>query len=268
MSWWKPWTAWVAIGAGLVVLLVARALVRPGGDDRPGVAVALIVLNLATVGVVLLTAAVQRRPVAADFGLVRPPLRRAVTGALAVVAAMFVASVLSSVALGGTEDPVTVIDRLGAESSALNAVLVLVLVAVATPLAEEFLFRAYAFRALLPWRGPAVAAVVSATVFTLFHLDWAPSVAFPTIALFGLATCWLYVRTGSLYPSLAAHALLNSVSLASLFDGPGAVAAVVGSVGLTLAAARLLAALLGTTGRPATPARVPQPVVANRSTIS
>jgi len=267
VRWWKPWTAWVAVAGGGALLLVARALVRPGGDDRSWVVAALIVLNLATVGVVLVCAAVQRRPSAADFGLVATSVRRAVAGVLATAVAVLVVSIAADILLGGPEDPVDVTDRLATDSSALQGVLVVLLVAVATPLAEELLFRGYVFRALVPWRGPVVAAVLSAGVFTLFHLDWSPSAAFPSIALFGLLTCWLYLRTGSLYPSLAVHALLNSASMATAFDSAAATsAAVVVCVALTLALARLLAVALGVPG----PARRPQPakVVANRSTIS
>lgn len=264
MAWWKPWTAWVALAAGTVLLVIARALVRPGGDDRPGVVVALILLSLATVGVALVCAAVQRRPSAADFGLVPPSRRRAVAGVLALAAAMFVVATASTIALDMPEDPVDVTDRLAADSGALQGVLVLLLVAVATPLAEEFLFRAYAFRALVPWRGPVVAALLSAGVFTAFHLDWSPTAAFPPIALFGLGTCWLYVWSGSVYPPLAAHALLNSVSLAPAFDGLGGAAGVVAAVALTLGVARLIAVALAWRR----PAPAPQPAVGNRSTTS
>lgn len=265
MAWWKPWTAWIALAGGFVLLLIARSLVEPEGDGRPRVAAALILLTLATAAVPLLCAAVQRRPVAADFGLVGLPLRRAVPAALATVVGVFVLATLSTTLLQGNDDPVDVTERLAAESSTVNAVLVLVLIAVATPLAEELLFRAYAFRALVPWRGPVAAAVLSGTAFILFHLDWAPAAAFPTIAFFGLAMCWLYVRTGSLYPPLAVHALVNATSAAPTFDGAWAAVAVLAAVALTLACARALAAVLD---NPRPVPRPTQPTVSNRSTIS
>ena len=120
---------------------------------------------------------------------------------------------------------------------------------VAVPLEEEFVFRGYVYRALANWRGTLAAAVLTGVVFALTHIGWLPLDALPPTAVLGFGLCLFYQWTGSLYPSLALHAVVNSLTLATVLGWtwqiPLAVAAsVVGAVAL----ARLVAALLGGEG--------------------
>jgi membrane protease YdiL (CAAX protease family) len=154
----------LAIGVG------ARLIVRDGGDPRLGVVIALILLSLAQVAVVILFASRQGRPTAADFGLVRPPLARATGLVVAVLVAASVLSVAWTVALALDEDALDITDRLAVEGGTLRALLFLVLVAVATPLGEEFLFRGYFLRALSNWRGAWPAIVTTSVVFAAAHV--------------------------------------------------------------------------------------------------
>ncbi|WP_233583567.1 type II CAAX endopeptidase family protein [Corallococcus sp. CA053C] len=84
-------------------------------------------------------------------------------------------------------------------------------VSVAAPLCEEFFFRGLFQRALTPpapaspWR----ALIISSVVFSAFHLD---PVGFLARAELGLLFGWLLLRTGSLWPGIAAHAANNIVS--------------------------------------------------------
>jgi membrane protease YdiL (CAAX protease family) len=63
--------------------------------------------------------------------------------------------------------------------------------------------------------------------------------------LFGLGFCLLYHWTGSLYPALAMHALLNTLGARTVFEGWQLPVAMVFSLALTLAIARLIARRLG-----------------------
>ena len=243
---WKPQTAWVAIAVGFGITVGARSIVRDGGDPRLAVAVALIVLTLAPVGVVLLFASRHERPLAADFGLRRPPLARATGLVIAVLGATLVLSAVWAVSLGIDEDAPAVTDRLAATSGTLNALLVLLLVAVATPLAEELLFRGFFFRALHNRQGFWPAAVTSSAVFAAFHVGWSPIVFVVPAGLFGLGACLLYRWTGSLYPALAMHAVLNSIGFGPAMGSTWQLPLAVGfSVATTLMTARLIALLLG-----------------------
>ena len=83
--------------------------------------------------------------------------------------------------------------------------------AVATPLLEEVFFRGFVFSGLVPRLGVGWAIVASAVIFSLFHL--AVGVLIP-IFVTGLLLAWLYYRTGSLWPSIVAHAGQNTLAVA------------------------------------------------------
>lgn len=244
---WSPWIALAAIVVGLAIAVGARSIVRDGGDPRLGVALALICLTVSAAGVAILFAGLQGRPTAADFGLRRPPLLRA-TGLVTAVGITVIALTAVWFVAIGIDDSQSVTDRLVADSAPLNEVLVLVLVAVATPVGEEFLFRGYLFRALINWRGVWPAAIISSVVFSVTHVGWSPVVVLVPAVIFGLGACALYRWTGSLYPALALHALFNCVGLGLGLEWTWQLpVAMVLSVAATCALARLIAVLLGPT---------------------
>ncbi|RKH39872.1 CPBP family intramembrane metalloprotease [Corallococcus llansteffanensis] len=84
-------------------------------------------------------------------------------------------------------------------------------VSVAAPLCEEFFFRGLFQRSLTPQApaSPWRALIISSVVFSAFHLD---PVGFLARAELGLLFGWLLLRTGSLWPGIAAHAANNIVS--------------------------------------------------------
>ena len=83
--------------------------------------------------------------------------------------------------------------------------------AVATPVTEEIFFRGFVFSGLRARLGAGWAMVASAAVFSLFHLS--VGVLIP-VFITGLLLAWLYRRTGSLWPSIFAHAGQNALAVA------------------------------------------------------
>ena len=79
-----------------------------------------------------------------------------------------------------------------------------------TPLVEEVFFRGFIFAGLRRALGPAGGMLLSAVIFSGFHLE--PSVLLP-ILVTGLLLAWLYHQTGSLWPPIAAHAAQNALAL-------------------------------------------------------
>jgi uncharacterized protein len=144
-------------------------------------------------------------------------------------------------------------DRLGADGSTLNLLIVVVLITVVAPLGEELFFRGFFFGALRNWRGVWPAAIATGAIFGLIHAGSAPLGLLVPLAAFGVGLCLLYHFSGSLYPCIALHALNNSIALGATlswsWEIPVTMAA---SVVATLAIASQLARLLG--GRPAAPA--------------
>ncbi|MBZ4416353.1 CPBP family intramembrane metalloprotease [Myxococcus sp. RHST-1-4] len=101
--------------------------------------------------------------------------------------------------------------RLFEEQTSLELAIILTGVTVAAPLCEEFFFRGIFQKGLTPASpaSPARALVMSAVVFSAFHLD---PVGFAARVELGLLFGWLFLRTGSLWPSIGAHAANNLVS--------------------------------------------------------
>jgi len=110
----------VVVNVGIIA--GARSIIRPGGDPRLGVVIALIFLNLAPVGLVILLAKWHGTTTASGFGLRRPPLALA-TGLVVAVGAVVLALTALNVAAFGVDDRATSItDRLAGDATASRAV--------------------------------------------------------------------------------------------------------------------------------------------------
>jgi membrane protease YdiL (CAAX protease family)/uncharacterized RDD family membrane protein YckC len=93
---------------------------------------------------------------------------------------------------------------------AVTAVLMIVLLA---PVAEELFFRGFVFAGLRTRWSLWPAAITSGLIFGLVHAPTGITTVVPLAAL-GLALCWLYDRTGSLWPCVIAHMINNGLALA------------------------------------------------------
>ncbi len=93
--------------------------------------------------------------------------------------------------------------------STIELALVLLGVSLAAPIGEELFFRGFLQRGVQEHRGAPRAIVVTAIIFSAFHLDPVGFAArFELGVLFGLLA-W---RAGSLWPAIAAHAANNALS--------------------------------------------------------
>jgi membrane protease YdiL (CAAX protease family) len=113
----------------------------------------------------------------------------------------------------------------------------LALVAV-VPLVEEVAFRGWMLRNIRTHVGVRWSVVLTALVFGLIHFD---PMALPNHFLFGVATAVAVYSTGSLWPSIAFHALNNVITISSsrlpledLVFGPAATSVRLGGWCLTL----------------------------------
>ena len=96
------------------------------------------------------------------------------------------------------------------------------IVGVLAPVGEEIFFRGFLLTALVSAIGGLRGAVVSSAVFSVAHLN--VGTLFP-IFVMGMLLSWLYLRTGSIWPPIVAHAAQNLLALTFLelpFDAPAA----------------------------------------------
>jgi membrane protease YdiL (CAAX protease family) len=96
-----------------------------------------------------------------------------------------------------------------------GVVLLVAVVVVGAPLAEELFFRGLLLRALSARIGTPGAVGVSAVLFGLVHFE---PLQLPVLVLFGVVLGVLAVRTGRLGPSICAHAAFNAVAVYSLLS--------------------------------------------------
>jgi membrane protease YdiL (CAAX protease family) len=86
------------------------------------------------------------------------------------------------------------------------------------PVVEELTYRGLGLTLLLPY-GTIGAVLVTGVLFGAVH---GLLVAFPVLAVFGIAVGWLRVRTDSVYPPMLLHGTFNGAALlASVAVGAG-----------------------------------------------
>jgi membrane protease YdiL (CAAX protease family) len=102
---------------------------------------------------------------------------------------------------------------------------------VVAPVAEEFFFRGFFYRALRSRFKVAAAAVIDGVLFGVIHFNFEGADALlllPPLALLGVIFCLVYEKTGSLFPVIGMHAFNNSVAYAVQADDGWQVSLAVG----------------------------------------
>jgi hypothetical protein len=243
---WKAWTAWVALVGGFAAAIAGALIIGIGAaiwgasleDPPPSVNIlATVVQDLCLMGAAVLMARIAAPPRPWDFGL-RPARFWPAVGWIAALLVSFFMATAAWVALLGIDTPDEALPKeLGADDSTLALVAVTILVCIVAPLAEEFFFRGYFFTALRSWHGIWPAAVITGLVFGAIHAGSSDPAFLVPLGLLGMGLCLLYVRTGSLYPCVAAHAINNSIAFGVARDwGLGGTVALMAGALLTLTA--------------------------------
>lgn len=223
---WPAWTGFVALGGALIMATLLALLVdipalvagvKIGSHPPPGLELAdTIAQDAAFVLTAILFASYGGRRVGAwQFGLRSTPVWRA-AGFIALTLAGFLLFSALWAALLDVSTKEKLLEQLGANETALLLGLSALLTTVIAPICEEILFRGYIFAALSKWRGWLPAAALTGLLFGGVHAGSAPAADLVPLAVLGFGLCWLYRRTGSLYPCIAAHSLNNSLAFAVL----------------------------------------------------
>jgi sodium transport system permease protein len=188
---------WITVGGILTIYVLQLAL----GPIVGGLGAAAIGYGVLTVELVLAS-----RAAGFSLGLARPHIRFVMAAILIGAACWYLdLHLVSWVVPPGSQHP----EKLQSivESSPLAAALAAI--AMLPAVCEELLFRGVLLRGLAS-RGPVLAVVVSALVFSAYHLQ--PPQMLATFPL-GLALGVLAVRSRSIVPGMIAHFLNNAVVL-------------------------------------------------------
>ena len=120
----------------------------------------------------------------------------------------------------------------------MGNILGILCVAVAGPVTEELVFRRAILGSMLESKmKPEIAVLISAILFALIHFNWAQA---PAAIIIGVIFGWLYVRTGSLVPSIVCHIINNSLCVVLATCAPDDIT-LSSLLGSTLAAATVSA---------------------------
>ena len=89
---------------------------------------------------------------------------------------------------------------------------------IGAPVVEEIFFRGFIYRSLRNRLSLVPACMVAALLFALLHTQYSPSGRIVIFA-FGIITCLLYERTGSLLPGIAVHSLVDGTGFEYALTG-------------------------------------------------
>jgi membrane protease YdiL (CAAX protease family) len=217
---WTPRTTfWWVLGGLLLAIIVPSLLVAPFDPDLESDG-ALLAAQAMFDGLLLFVAL----GVASDWKF--KPLGRALTllglrpfrlnaiwimlGTL--VAYYLAAGLFASLVLEPEQEDIGGELGVGNPSIAI-AIAAVVMIALFAPISEELFFRGFLFAGVRSRWSLWPAAIASGLIFGLVHAPTGITTVVPLAAL-GIALCWLYDRTGSLWPCVIAHMINNGLALA------------------------------------------------------
>jgi len=221
----KSWGRLATFGLGLLAMLAgqfAALMVLAWWLDAPmvklpdfsgdGIAVALIIFVSTPIQLALLVAFAQRRGgnAATYLGLTLPRRSEVVFGIAAITVLIIAGDVISWLLGQNIVTPFqNDIFRTAETAGFLPLLLLLIAVAVVTPIGEETLFRGFLFRGWLQTPRDAWAVIiVTALLWAIIHVqyDWYVT---GQIFAFGLLLGWIRWCTGSTTLTILLHALIN-----------------------------------------------------------
>ena len=213
VSWGAGDIAWALLALLLIVpllILAGRALISltPISVNSATLAVSII-LELLLIGVAVRFSVIKYHRPWGDLGLRNFAGGRsigytilAIMGSVAIVA-----SYTAGLRYFGLEDRIPPTPLFKEHSRLLLAGGVAVASLIA-PFAEELFFRGFVFAGLRKTIGPWAAAIFSATLFAVAHLN---PFLYPPVFAIGLLFAWVYHRSGSLWYNTLAHIGYNSL---------------------------------------------------------
>jgi membrane protease YdiL (CAAX protease family) len=226
---WPPWYA----GVGFLVALISTVLVvgildaatgaSADEDDATFTVVATFLQGMIFIGTAVLFASFTGRPRAEHFGLRRSPFWPTVGwAALGLFSFYVLAAIYTAIVQPDAEQ--TVAQDLGADQGTFGMIAAGFMVICVAPVAEEFFFRGFFYRALRSRYSVLVAALIDGVLFGIIHWDFTSADALlivPPLAALGFMFCLVYERTGSLYPVIALHALNNAIAFGVTVEDAG-----------------------------------------------
>jgi uncharacterized protein len=225
------WPAWYA-GVGFLVALIATLVVvgivaaatgaSTEDEDPTFTVIATFLQGLIFIGTAVLFASFVRKPRLEHFGLRPTRFWPAVGWAALGIGSFYVAVAIYS-AIVQPDAEQTVAQDLGANNGTFGMIAAGFMVICVAPVAEEFFFRGFFYRALRSRWSVLAAAGIDGLLFGIIHFDFSGADALlivPPLAALGFIFCLVYEKTGSIYPTIALHALNNAIAFGVTVEDP------------------------------------------------
>ena len=219
---WPPWYAGVGFLVALILTLVVVGIVAAAtgastSDENPTfTVVATFLQGVIFIGTAVLFASFAGKPRPEHFGLRRAPFWPTVGwAALGLFCFYVLAAVYTAIVQPDAEQ--TVAQDLGADQGTFGLIAAGFMIVCVAPVAEEFFFRGFFYRALRSRYSVLGAALIDGLLVGAIHWDFSTTdglLIIPPLAALGFMFCLVYERTGSLYPVIALHALNNAIAYA------------------------------------------------------
>ena len=213
----------MAVGTGAVLLAsfpllpVVLSSTVEGGLGALALLLLIVVQDAAYVAAAVGFGYLRGRPRAWHFGLRATAARRTVLITIAATV-LILGFELGFAELVGIDDSDT--DELGTDEGFVPALAFSLAAIVVAPVAEEFFFRAFFYRALRNRLRVWSACLITSMVFAALHLQYvATPLVFVIIAVFAVGTCLVYEATGSLFAVISIHAIFNTLATAGTDAG-------------------------------------------------
>ena len=238
---WPAWYAGIGFLVALIATLVIVGILAAATDadaDHPDpafTAIATFLQGLIFIGTAVMFASFTRRPRPEHFGL-RPARFWPAAGWAALGMLSFYALVALYSVIVQPDAEQTVAQDLGANQGTFGMIAAGFMIVCVAPVAEEFFFRGFFYRALRSRWSVLGAAAIDGLLFGVIHYDFTGVDALlilPPLGILGFIFCLVYERTGSIYPTIAMHALNNAIAFGVTVEN--------GSVSLVLGPLMLLA---------------------------
>jgi uncharacterized protein len=226
---WPAWLPIAGLSCGLLFGLLCVSIVAgvSGRSSGPGLTDASTVLvDVCVVVACVLFAGLVAPPRPWHFGLRPAPLK--FTAQIAAMGALvyFLFS-LAYQAIFEPKNPQKIVEDIGADTNTLLLILGALVVIVVAPVCEELFFRGVLFRVLRQRIPFWPAAIADGVLFGLVH--WSPAIL-AVLAVLGIMFCYVYERTGSIFPTIALHSLNNTIAYGATTDNGWVPAAAIGSL--------------------------------------
>lgn len=210
------------LGLAAIVNVLIHVISDSGESDLLGLPPALIesaILSGLPFGVAWLYVTRKHRLSLRDLGFVPPAAPTAFLIAIGAWLGALITVAIWSLLIADIE-PLSPPDNATSalELAGGSIALAWLLVGLWGPVAEEIFFRGFLLGGLRSRVGPWPAILISSGIFAVFHI--APGLYVPTFVL-GVAFGWVYLRTRSIWPSILAHGLHNTLAIVAVWQDIG-----------------------------------------------